>query len=52
MPASFIRWLLPLALLILSVTWGYTWVLAKQALAYAPPFAFVAERGVGGALAL
>ena len=52
MPASFIRWLLPLALLILSVTWGYTWVLAKQALAYAPPFAFVAERCVGGALAL
>lgn len=46
------RWLLPLGLFILSVTWGYTWVMAKQALEYAPPFAFAAERCVGGALAL
>lgn len=46
------RWLLPLGLFVLSVTWGYTWVLAKQALAYAPPFAFAAERCTGGALAL
>lgn len=46
------RWLLPLGLFILSVTWGYTWVLAKQALDYAPPFAFAAERCVGGAVAL
>ena len=46
------RWLLPLALIVLSVTWGYTWVLAKQALTYAPPFAFAAERCVVGALAL
>lgn len=46
------RWVMPLALFILTVTWGYTWVLAKQALVYAPPFAFVAERCVGGALAL
>jgi drug/metabolite transporter (DMT)-like permease len=46
------RWLLPLGLFILSLTWGYTWVLAKQALSYAPPFAFAAERCVGGALAL
>jgi drug/metabolite transporter (DMT)-like permease len=46
------RWLLPLGLFILSVTWGYTWVVAKQALTYAPPFAFAAERCVGGALAL
>lgn len=52
MPASFIRFLMPLALFALSVTWGYTWVLAKQALFYSPPFAFVAERCVGGALAL
>lgn len=51
-PYSRSRWLLPLALFVLSVTWGYTWVLAKQALAYAPPFAFAAERCVGGALAL
>ncbi|MEN9904665.1 MAG: hypothetical protein RLZZ555_1230 [Pseudomonadota bacterium] len=41
-----------LALLVLTLTWGYTWVLAKQGLAYAPPFAFAAERCVGGALAL
>ena len=46
------RWLLPLALFTLSVTWGYTWVIAKQALSYAPPFAFAAERSIGGALAL
>jgi drug/metabolite transporter (DMT)-like permease len=46
------RWVMPLALFVLTITWGYTWVLAKQALAYAPPFAFVAERCVGGALAL
>lgn len=46
------RWLPPLALAVLSLTWGYTWILAKQGLAYAPPFAFAAERCVGGALAL
>jgi drug/metabolite transporter (DMT)-like permease len=46
------RWLLPLGLFILSVTWGYTWVMAKQALSFAPPFAFAAERSIGGALAL
>jgi drug/metabolite transporter (DMT)-like permease len=46
------RWLLPLALFVLSITWGYTWVMAKQALTYAPPFAFAAERCAGGALAL
>ena len=46
------RWLPALALLVLSITWGYTWVLSKQALTYAPPFAFAAERCTGGALAL
>jgi drug/metabolite transporter (DMT)-like permease len=46
------RWLPALALVVLSLTWGYTWVLAKQGLAYAPPFAFAAERCVGAALAL
>jgi len=40
------RWLPALALIVLSLTWGYTWVLAKQGLAYAPPFAFAAERCV------
>jgi drug/metabolite transporter (DMT)-like permease len=51
-PSSRERWLLPLGLFILSATWGYTWVMAKQALDYAPPFAFAAERSLGGALAL
>lgn len=46
------RWLLPLALIVLTLIWGYTWVIAKQALSYAPPFAFAAERCIGAALAL
>lgn len=46
------RWRPALALALLSLTWGYTWVLAKQGLQYAPPFAFAAERCVGGALSL
>jgi len=52
MPASYRHWLPPLALVALSLIWGYTWILAKQGLAYAPPFAFAAERAIGGALAL
>jgi drug/metabolite transporter (DMT)-like permease len=52
MPSNRDRWLLPLGLFVLSVTWGYAWVLSKQALDYAPPFAFAAERSIGGALAL
>jgi drug/metabolite transporter (DMT)-like permease len=51
-PNSRERWLLPLGLFILSVAWGYAWVLSKQALNYAPPLAFAAERSIGGALAL
>lgn len=46
------KWLPLAALAVLSCTWGYTWVLAKQGLQYAPPFAFAAERCLGGALAL
>src|SRR5574343_715115 len=46
------RWRPALALAVLSLTWCYTWVLAKQGLQYAPPFAFAAERCVGGALSL
>jgi drug/metabolite transporter (DMT)-like permease len=46
------RWWPIIALVVLSSIWGYTWVLAKQGLAYAPPFAFAAERCAGGALAL
>jgi drug/metabolite transporter (DMT)-like permease len=46
------RWLIPLGLVFLTLIWGYSWVLAKQALTFAPPFAFAAERCVGGAIAL
>lgn len=46
------RWLPMLALAVLSLTWGYTWVLAKQGLAYAAPFSFAAERCAGSAVAL
>jgi len=46
------RWLWPLALVVLSLIWGYSWIFAKQALSYAPPFAFAAERCAGAALAL
>ena len=52
MPASLRRFLPLIALAVLSLTWGYTWVVAKQALTFAPPFAFAAERCVGGALSL
>ncbi|MDE1891973.1 MAG: DMT family transporter [Betaproteobacteria bacterium] len=45
-------WFPILALVLLSSIWGYTWVLAKQALSLAPPFAFAAQRCIGGALAL
>ena len=46
------RLLPPLGLFVLTFIWGYTWVLSKQALAYAPPFALAAERCVIGALSL
>lgn len=52
MSANLRRYLPALALAVLSLTWGYTWVVAKQALAFAPPFAFAAERCIGGALSL
>ncbi|WP_079434595.1 DMT family transporter [Zoogloea sp. LCSB751] len=50
--ASTSRWLPALALIVLSSTWGYTWVLLKQGLVFASPFALAAQRTVGGALAL
>lgn len=43
---------LALALVALSLIWGYTWIIAKQGLAYSPPFAFAAERCAAGAIAL
>ncbi len=45
-------WFPPLVLAGLSLIWGYTWILSKQALDYSPPFAFAAERCVAGAVAL
>jgi drug/metabolite transporter (DMT)-like permease len=46
------RWILLLGLCALTLIWGYSWILAKQALVYAPPFAFAAERCFVGGLAL
>lgn len=53
MPASpHERLMFPLALFALSAIWGYAWVITKQALVYAPPFAFAAGRCVGAAMVL
>ena len=41
-----------LGIVVLSLLWGYTWVVAKQALDYAPPFTLTFMRVFGGALAL
>jgi drug/metabolite transporter (DMT)-like permease len=46
------RWLPPLLLAILTFIWGYSWVIAKQALAYVSPFMLAAHRSVLAALAL
>jgi drug/metabolite transporter (DMT)-like permease len=39
-------------LAIITFIWGYSWVVAKHALAYAPPFALAAQRALLAALAL
>ena len=39
-------------IVVLSLLWGYTWVLAKQALDFAPPLTMTFMRVLGGALAL
>lgn len=41
-----------LGIVVLSLLWGSTWVIAKQALDFAPPFALALMRVFGGALAL
>lgn len=41
-----------LGIVVLSLLWGYTWVLAKQALSFAPPFTLTFIRVFGGAVAL
>ena len=40
------------ALLLLTLIWGYNWVLTKQALEYAAPFTFAALRSVGATFAM
>ena len=39
-------------IVVLSLLWGYTWVLAKQALGFAPPLTMTFMRVLGGAMAL
>lgn len=41
-----------LALFLLTLIWGYTWVLLKLALVYAPPFAFTAMRSLASTVAV
>lgn len=41
-----------LGIVLLSLLWGYTWVIAKQALYFAQPFTLTFMRVFGGALAL
>lgn len=41
-----------LALMVLSVIWGYNWVVMKEAMKYSGPFDFAALRTVFGALSL
>lgn len=41
-----------LGIVLLSLLWGYTWVIAKQGLAYAPPFKMTFMRVFLGGLAL
>lgn len=42
----------PLALGVLSLVWGYNWVVMKEALRYIDPFAFSALRSILGGLAI
>ncbi len=46
------RWLPQIALVVLTMIWGVTWVIVKQGLSMAPPFAFAAERCFFGAIAV
>lgn len=40
------------ALVLLTLLWGYSWIIAKQALEYAGPFHFAFLRSIGGSAAL
>jgi drug/metabolite transporter (DMT)-like permease len=40
------------ALILMSLIWGYNWVLVKEAMRYAPPFDFSAIRTIGGGILL
>jgi drug/metabolite transporter (DMT)-like permease len=41
-----------LGLVLLTLLWGSSWVIAKEALGYSPPFVFAAQRAVLGGLSL
>jgi drug/metabolite transporter (DMT)-like permease len=41
-----------LALIVMSLIWGYNWVLVKEAMRLAPPFDFSAIRTIGGGILL
>lgn len=51
MPQHSRRWAL-LALIFLSVIWGYNWVVMKAAMSYSPPFTFATLRTLIGAIPL
>lgn len=40
------------ALILMSLIWGYNWVLVKEAMRFAPPFDFSAIRTIGGGIIL
>ncbi|MUV37219.1 putative cystine transporter YijE [Lentibacillus sp. JNUCC-1] len=46
------KWALVLAILIVTLLWGYAWVLMKQALDYMGPFTFSAFRFATGSITL
>ncbi|MEN9880310.1 MAG: hypothetical protein RIQ55_956 [Pseudomonadota bacterium] len=46
------RWWGASGIVLLSLLWGYTWVVSKQALNFAPPLALTLIRIAGGAVAL
>lgn len=47
-----VHWKPLLALIVLSMIWGYNWIMMKVAVQYASPFDFAAIRTVLGALSL
>lgn len=52
LPPLLVRLLPLMALIALTLIWGFSWVVTKLGLIYTSPFAFTAHRSIGGALAL